>query len=237
MQAIKQSSGSISQIIKTIDEIAFQTNILALNAAVEAARAGEAGAGFAVVADEVRSLAQRAAGAAKETAAMIEDSVQRSDRGARVNQTVIQNLQTVIEKANEAEEGLKLIRSSVGDVSVAMDELETSVTEQQTGIEQINTTVNQINLVTQSNAANAEETASASEEITVHARNMLAIVDSLRSLIAGNRDLGNAKETGAPNLATSGNGNAPAAIQFDLPGDSPHSSGRLLRPASFVNTR
>src|SRR3954451_12991056 len=85
MDAIKASSDGIAKIIKTIDEIAFQTNILALNAAVEAARAGEAGAGFAVVAEEVRSLAHRSAQSAKETAAKIEEAIQNSEQGVRIS--------------------------------------------------------------------------------------------------------------------------------------------------------
>src|SRR6185295_9440296 len=93
MAAIKESSNKVAKIIKTIDEIAFQTNILALNAAVEAARAGEAGMGFAVVADEVRNLAQRSAQAAKDTAGLIEESIARSQEGA----TNVQQVATAIE--------------------------------------------------------------------------------------------------------------------------------------------
>ncbi len=185
MQAIKQSSDSISKIIKTIDEIAFQTNILALNAAVEAARAGEAGAGFAVVADEVRSLARRAAEAAQETASMIEDSMERSDRGVRVNETVGKNLSEVLQKAEQVETGLKSISSTVGEVNSSMEELEASVREQQDGIGQINTAITQVNEVTQGNAASAEEAASAAEEMNAQSVNLLEIVGTLTEMVSG----------------------------------------------------
>ena len=102
------------KIIKTIDEIAFQTNILALNAAVEAARAGEAGAGFAVVADEVRSLAGRAAEAAGETTKIIEESISKTGNGVRANQAVVAHLKDVIERADRVESGFgQLIVGSV----------------------------------------------------------------------------------------------------------------------------
>lgn len=187
MNAIKQSSDSISKIIKTIDEIAFQTNILALNAAVEAARAGEAGAGFAVVADEVRSLARRAAEAARETAGMIEDSMERSERGVQVNEMVGKNLRDVLEKAQQVEDGLQGITGSVGQVSEAMDELEASVNEQQDGIAQINTAVGQVNEVTQENAASAEEAASAAEEMNAQSVNLMEIVGTLTEMVQGTR--------------------------------------------------
>jgi hypothetical protein len=99
--AIKESSTGISQIIKTIDEIAFQTNILALNAAVEAARAGEAGAGFAVVAEEVRNLAQRSAQSAKETSGKIEEAIRNSGRGVEISAKVAESLGVIVEKARE----------------------------------------------------------------------------------------------------------------------------------------
>lgn len=104
MSKIQEASNSISTVIKTIDQIAFQTNILALNAAVEAARAGEAGAGFAVVADEVRGLEHRSSSAAKETAALIESSIERSAHGVKACEQVGLNLNTIIENSEKARE-------------------------------------------------------------------------------------------------------------------------------------
>ena len=151
MDAIKASGDNIAKIIKTIDEIAFQTNILALNAAVEAARAGEAGAGFAVVADEVRSLAQRSAQAAHETAEKIEDSIHKSQRGVTLSSQVAVRLQEIVEKVRKMDQLV---------VNIA-----TGSSEQSTGIGQITTAVSQMDKVTQQNAAGAEESASASQEL------------------------------------------------------------------------
>ncbi|HYG34817.1 MAG TPA: methyl-accepting chemotaxis protein, partial [Clostridia bacterium] len=112
MDAIKASSDNIAKIIKTIDEIAFQTNILALNAAVEAARAGEAGMGFAVVADEVRNLAQRSAQAAKETAQKIEEAINKSEYGVQISTKVGQSLQEIVTKAHRVDELVAEIASA-----------------------------------------------------------------------------------------------------------------------------
>ncbi len=168
MNAIQQSSSDISKIIKTIDEIAFQTNILALNAAVEAARAGEAGAGFAVVADEVRSLAQRSALAAKETADKIADACTRSTQGVALSVKVSAGLQQILEKSRE--------------VDRLVTEVATASNEQSEGITQVNMAVGQMDKVTQSNAATAEETASAAEELNAQSeelRNAAALLAAM----------------------------------------------------------
>ncbi len=167
MNAIKSSSDNIAKIIKTIDEIAFQTNILALNAAVEAARAGEAGAGFAVVADEVRALAQRAAQAAKETAAKIDDSIAKSGHGVEISARV--------------SAGLGAITAKTRQVNELVIEIATASKEQSQGLSQIGTAVAQMDQITQSNAGGAEETAAAAEELDAQAA---ALLDTVRELMA-----------------------------------------------------
>ena len=171
MKAIDSSSAEVAKIVKNIDEIAFQTNILALNAAVEAARAGEAGAGFAVVADEVRSLAQRSAAAAKETADKIEAAIANSRSGSACSSKVGESLKHIAEKV------------SATDALVA--DIATAATEQSQGIQQINNAMSQMDKVTQGNAASAEESASAAEELDAQAETMKDLVAKLRGLVGG----------------------------------------------------
>ena len=208
MAAIKVSSDDIAKIIKTIDEIAFQTNILALNAAVEAARAGEAGMGFAVVADEVRSLAQRSATAAKETAAKIEGAILKTALGVQISQKVATALNDIVIKARQVDE----LASEVAGAS----------REQTQGITQINSAVGQMDKVTQSNAASAEESAAAAEELNAQAEIMKQVIGELMQLVGGSATVATApasvpvkkafKSAANGPLSTNGhNGHTPAS--------------------------
>jgi methyl-accepting chemotaxis protein len=169
MAAIEESSDKVAKIIKTIDEIAFQTNILALNAAVEAARAGEAGMGFAVVADEVRALAQRSAQAARDTAALIEESIGRSAEGQ--------------EKVHLVTGAIQSITASTERVKGLVDQVSDASRQQAHGFDQVATALAQMEKVTQSTAATAEESAAASEELNAQAETSLHVVAELAALV------------------------------------------------------
>jgi methyl-accepting chemotaxis protein len=171
MNSIKVSSEKVAKINKTIDEIAFQTNILALNAAVEAARAGEAGMGFAVVADEVRNLAQRSAVAAKDTAALIEESIANANQGCQ--------------KLELVSAAIRGITESTGTVKSLLDEVNESSKQQGQGIQQVSTAISQVSTVTQSAAASAEESAAASEELNAQSQTVRDLVNALAVVVEG----------------------------------------------------
>jgi hypothetical protein len=184
MKAIQASSDDISKIIKTIDELAFQTNILALNAAVEAARAGEAGMGFAVVAEEVRSLAQRSARSAKETEEKIQATVTRTAQGVRLSAKVAANLQEILAKVRQVDE--------------LVAEVASASREQSQGIDQVNQAVSQVDKVTQTNAAVAQESASAAEQLNAQAASLHDSVNDLLVLMGGRQAIGEAAGTSSP---------------------------------------
>lgn len=199
MTAIQNSSTDVSAIVRTINEIAFQTNILALNAAVEAARAGEAGAGFAVVADEVRSLAQRCATAANQTEQKVQQAAERSKNGVEIAEKMTVNLKEVFDQSTQVDTGLKSVVEKSGQVQRELNDIVTKVKgvdrlieevvlaskEQTTGIKQVNTALVDMDKVTQSSAASAEETASASEELNAQAHELSAAVEQLQRIIYG----------------------------------------------------
>jgi methyl-accepting chemotaxis protein len=189
MAAIKSSSDDIAKIIRTIDEIAFQTNILALNAAVEAARAGEAGLGFAVVAEEVRSLALRSAQAARETSAKIQGAIERTGQGVVVTAKVAAVLDEIL--------------TQIRQVDDLVSEVASASREQTEGITQINSAVGQMDTATQTNAVSAEQAAAAAEELHAQSATMKESVTGLLTLIGDHTkmlaiDTSPAPNSGAP---------------------------------------
>lgn len=173
MDAIQAASTNIAAIIKTIDEIAFQTNILALNAAVEAARAGDAGAGFAVVAQEVRSLAQRSAEAARETADKIAQATERSTHGAGLSDRVAHHLTDIAARVRELDE--------------LIAQIATASSEQSEGISEVNRSMSELDQLTQRNAEFAQETSSSAYELGQQTQRLREVASAFNQLARGGK--------------------------------------------------
>jgi methyl-accepting chemotaxis protein len=192
VEETRVAGGEMAKIVRTIDEIAFQTNILALNAAVEAARAGEAGAGFAVVAEEVRNLAQRSASAAQETTEKIEETIRRSERGAEWNKRVVRSLEGVEARTVETNEAFTAINETIRTLGETIAQISMASEEQSVGISQINQAMQQMDTLTQGNASASEETALAATELASQAEGLAEAVRRLQALVDG----ANAAKTG-----------------------------------------
>ncbi len=171
MDDIQRASNEVGHIVKTIDDIAFQTNILALNASVEAARAGAAGSGFAVVADEVRNLAERSANATRDTASQIESTIATTRAG--------------VEIAGELGRSLSHIMDSTETIAQRTHELASSANEQRQGLSQLSLVMRQIDNVSQQNASISEESAAAAEELSSQSEMLNEAVAELRGMVSG----------------------------------------------------
>lgn len=197
VEALNDSSGQISNILKNIDGIAFQTNLLALNAAVEAARAGSAGAGFAIVADEVQKLAGRTADAARETALKIEEVVSWISQCEILKHEVAASLDHIATKSRQ-------VVALAGQVAEASR-------QQADGIKLVNASVVQVSQVTQANAAGTEECAAAAAELEGHSRSLRQSLAELRGLSARSDSSGTVGDTASPTTPAAG-GNRGGAI-------------------------
>jgi hypothetical protein len=220
MDQMRDSASKIADIIRTIDEIAFQTNILALNAAVEAARAGEAGLGFAVVADEVRNLAQRSAAAARETGQKISEAVQRSEQGVALSQTVTASLVEMMDKARQ--------------VDALIQHIAEGARENSTGIEQVRASMTGIEQAAQLNAAGATDGSAMVSTLSVQTRGLKAHVTELVGLIEASSDVATAPVlAAAPAARPAAVRNTESAPTRRSPGSKP-SAGSRPQPAAVA---